>query len=475
MTGRLFDDFGEGMRPSLERLLGVGRAGGADFVELFLERRRSLTAVSEDGRLSSVDPSLSVGAGVRLFRGGVDAYVATNQLTYEGLMWAIEKALGILGLSLPGTERMVPEVSLELLRDYAVAKGKLPWLAAIPSVGEIGGVLTRTTAATRDRVAHVESVRSSSVHSWQEVLVASSDGTFARDIRLNNYLSLSAVAADGAHRAQVSRTAGATARPGFALEVDVDTMSRSLAESAGTMLRADYVESGRCPVVMGNGFGGVIFHEACGHLLETTQLQRKTTPFADKVGQPIAHESVTAWDEGLAANEYGSIAMDDEGMPAQRTLLIERGILRNFLSDRKGSMKCGVPRSGSGRRQNYSFAAASRMRNTYFAPGNHSTEEILASVDRGIYCAQMGGGSVGATGDFNFGVQEAYAIENGKIGKPLKGATLIGTASEILMKISMFGKDLALAPGHCGSVSGSIYTTVGQPHIRVDSITVGGR
>jgi TldD protein len=167
--------------------------------------------------------------------------------------------------------------------------------------------------------------------------------------------------------------------------------------------------------------------------------------------------------------------MDDEGMPAQRTLLIENGILKNFLSDRAGAIRTGNPRTGSGRRQSYAYAAASRMRNTYIAPGNYTTDEIFASIEKGIYCKKMGGGSVGPTGQFNFAVDEAYLIENGKVTKPLKGATLIGEATEIMNKISMSSKDLGLAAGFCGSVSGSIYVTVGQPHIKVDSITVGGR
>ena len=155
--------------------------------------------------------------------------------------------------------------------------------------------------------------------------------------------------------------------------------------------------------------------------------------------------------------------------------MIEKGILKNFLADRAGSLRTGHPRTGSGRRQNYTFAAASRMRNTYIASGDYSNEDLFASVDKGIYCKKMGGGSVGATGQFNFSVEEAYLIENGKLTKPLKGAILIGEAKEIMNKISMCSQDLALAAGFCGSISGSIYTTVGQPHIKVDSITVGGR
>ncbi|MCY7282920.1 MAG: TldD/PmbA family protein, partial [Cyanobacteria bacterium CAN_BIN43] len=281
--------------------------------------------------------------------------------------------------------------------------------------------------------------------------------------------------ADGAQRSSINKRVGSTSEPGFLRTWNYGKDDGEVADSASKMLYADYVESGNYPIVMANEFGGVIFHEACGHLLETTQIERKTTPFADKKGEKIAHENLTAWDEGLTSDAFGTIDMDDEGMPAQRTLLIENGILKNFIADRAGSVRTGNPRTGSGRRQGYTYAAASRMRNTYIAPGNYSVEELFASIDKGIYCKKMGGGSVGATGQFNFAVDEAYLIENGKLTKPLKGATLIGEATEIMNKISMCSNDLGLAAGFCGSVSGSIYVTVGQPHIKVDSITVGGR
>jgi TldD protein len=277
------------------------------------------------------------------------------------------------------------------------------------------------------------------------------------------------------HRSSIGKRAGSTSNPDFLRLWDYEITAEEVAESAGKMLYADYVESGTYPIVMANEFGGVIFHEACGHLLETTQIEQKTTPFLDKKGEKIAHANLTAWDEGLSDSAFGSLDMDDEGMPTQRTLLIENGILKNFLADRAGSLRTGHPRTGSGRRQSYAYAAASRMRNTYIAPGDCSLNDLFASIERGIYCKQMGGGSVGATGEFNFAVSEAYLIENGNLTKPLKGATLIGTAKEIMNEISMCSQDLGLAAGFCGSVSGSIYVTVGQPHIKVDRITVGGR
>lgn len=467
--------FDETWEAPLSVLLGLGRAAGADFVEFFLERVNYISCLAEDDTITSISPRLSTGAGVRVFRGTADCYVSTNDLSFSGLKAALEKGLSILGLHLPSANAFIPEIHLELLRDYATKKGKDSWLSNCSSMREMGEVLLAGNAKLNVKASHVQSRRASYFRDWQEVLVAASDGTFARDIRLTQSAGFNLLCADGAHRSSIAKRAGNTSDPSFLRVWNYEEDAAEVAESAGKMLYADYVESGNYPIIMANEFGGVIFHEACGHLLETTQIERKTTPFADKKGEKIAHESLTAWDEGRTDNAFGTIDMDDEGMPAQRTLLIEKGVLKNFLADRAGSLRTGHPRTGSGRRQNYSYAAASRMRNTYIAPGDYSIDDLFASIDKGIYCKKMGGGSVGATGQFNFGVEEAYLIENGKITKPLKGATLIGDAQEIMNKISMCSQDLGLAAGFCGSVSGSIYTTVGQPHLKVDSITIGGR
>ncbi|NEO49377.1 MAG: TldD/PmbA family protein [Moorea sp. SIO4A3] len=467
--------FDESWRAPLSTLLGLGRAAGADFIEFFLERVNYISCLAEDDAITSISPRLTSGAGIRVFRGKSDCYVSTNDLSFSGLKAALEKALSIQGLELPTPNAFIPETNLELLRDYATAKGKDTWLSGCSSMAEMGEVLLDANGALQRKASHAQSRRAVYFRDWQEVMVAASDGTFARDIRLTQSVGYNLLCADGDHRSSIGKRAGSTGNPEFLRAWDYNGTAEEVAESAGKMLYADYVESGTYPIIMANSFGGVIFHEACGHLLETTQIERKTTPFADKKGEKIANESLTAWDEGLSDHAFGTIDMDDEGMPAQRTLLIENGILKNFIADRAGSQLTGHPRTGSGRRQNYAYAAASRMRNTYIAPGDYEVEDLFASIDKGIYCKRMGGGSVGATGEFNFGVDEAYLIENGKVTKPLKGAILIGEAKEIMNKISMCSKDLGLAAGFCGSISGSVYVTVGQPHIKVDSITVGGR
>jgi len=474
-ASQIYEAFGESLRVPLTRLLGWGRAAGADFVEFFLERRAELNMAVENGQVRSISPSLSVGVGVRVFRGHQDGFVSSNDASWNGLRRALEQALSMLGLVLPSGGRWVPDVALEPLRDYAVLRQKEGWRAQMPSIGDICKHLLSVEAAITKEVKHRQFSGINALQDWQEVLVASSDGIFARDIRLHQTAAANALCVEGTHRAQVAEREGNFGHPRFLLDLDREAIATALAERAGHLLHADFVQAGEYPVVMANAFGGVIFHEACGHLLETTQVEKKTTPFWDKKGQMIANEALTAWDEGLSGGLFGSLDMDDEGMPAQRTLLIEDGVLRNFLADRLGSQKTGHPRTGSGRRQDHSFAAASRMRNTYIGPGLHTPEEVIASVDHGLYCKKLGGGSVGATGDFNFGVAEAWLIEGGKITRPVKGATLIGTAAGIMPKISMCANDIGTAPGFCGSVSGRVYVTVGQPHLRVEQITVGGR
>lgn len=472
--------------PSLERfdsswaaplstLLGLGRAAGATFIEFFLERVNYISCLAEDDTITSLSPKLSTGAGIRLFRGKADCYVSTNDLSFQGLKNALEKGLSILGLNLPSPNAYIPEINLEMFRDYATVKNKDIWLNNCSYLGEMGDILLTANVQLNQKASHVQSRRAAYFRDWQEILVAASDGTFARDIRLTQSVGYNLLCADGTNRSSIGKRVGSTSNPDFLRTWNAEESAAEVAESAGKMLYADYVESGSYPIVMANEFGGVIFHEACGHLLETTQIEQKTTPFLDKKGEKIAHDNLTAWDEGLSDKAFGTIDMDDEGMPAQRTLLIENGILKNFIADRTGSIKTGHPRTGSGRRQNYTYAAASRMRNTYIAPGEYTLDNLFNSIDKGIYCKKMGGGSVGATGEFNFAVEEAYLIENGNLTKPLKGATLIGSAKEIMNKISMCSQDLGLAAGFCGSVSGSVYVTVGQPHLKVDSITVGGR
>ena len=462
--------FGECNKQLLEEVIFYGIGLGADFIELFIENSDNSSVLAEEDYITSVSPSFGKGAGIRIFKDKRDGFVSTNDLSKHGLMRSISQAIQMLDISEKTNNSIFN--GLYKLRDYS--KSKIDWLTEVPTINEVSEkLLLSTKALKKDKKVAVR--KGSYTRNWQEVIIASSDGTYATDIRLHQTVGLNIIANDAQYRSSGSRRFGSHGIPNEFKSWDHEKAANEVYESSMNMLYADYVQAGQMPVVLANKFGGVIFHEACGHLLETTQIERGTTPFSDKLNEKIAHDSVTAIDEGLSEGSFGSLSIDDEGMEPEKSVLIKNGVLKKFISDRAGELRTGHKRTGSGRRQNYSFAAASRMRNTFIAKGEYTKDELITSISDGLYCKSMGGGSVGATGQFNFAVEEGYLIKDGKLTKPVKGATLIGDAKDVMLKISMCGDDLELAPGFCGSISGSVNVTVGQPHIKVDAITVGGR
>ncbi len=477
-TARLSQDFLEPhyiddlFKKNLEELISYGISAGANFVEIFVENIESVGLLAEQDTLTSVNPSIGKGVGIRVFLGQRDGFVSTNDLSKQGLRFALDQALGMLGLD-KSTQSILNFDGLSTLKDYGASKSN--YLIDCPTLKESTSKLLEATHLLKKSGPHVNVRRGSYSKTTQEVVVASSDGTYCRDLRLYQSIGLNVLALDKEHRSSIGRRIGTEGKPSTLIDWDIEKAAIEINASAEKMLYAKYVDAGQMPVVLANKFGGVIFHEACGHLLETTQIERGTSPFANKLNEKIAHSEVTAVDEGLTDGAFGSIAIDDEGMETQKTTLIENGILKRFLCDRAGEIRTGHKRTGSGRRQSYAFAAASRMRNTYIEKGEYTPEQLIESIDNGIYCKSMGGGSVGATGQFNFSVEEGYLIKKGKLAEPVKGATLIGEAVEVMPRISMCANDLDLAAGFCGSVSGNINVTVGQPHIKVDSITIGGR
>ncbi|MFN8370910.1 MAG: TldD/PmbA family protein [Bacteriovoracaceae bacterium] len=308
----------------------------------------------------------------------------------------------------------------------------------------------------------------------QTIEVFNSEGLYATDRRPYVRLMTTAITKDGNNQATGFYHPGGFG--GFELieKLNLAEHASYITKQSLTNLYAKPCPAGKMAVVIDNGFGGVIFHEACGHLLETTAVEKKSTVFWDKMGEKIAHEAVSAVDDGTIDYEWGSLSIDDEGMKTERTQLIKNGILTDFMCDYVGHLKTGYRRTGSGRKQSYKFAPASRMRNTFIEPGKYNLDELIASMDDGLYAKTMGGGSVKGSGEFNFSVQEGYLVKNGKITDTVKGATLIGRGEDIMQKISMVGNNFSLATGMCGSVSGSIPTTVGQAALKVDDILVGG-
>ena len=308
------------------------------------------------------------------------------------------------------------------------------------------------------------------------ILIANTEGIYAQDRQIRTRLAISAVADKGMGTQTGSCSPGR--RMGLEMfdTIDPKDVGIKAAKQAVTMAGAGYCPAGVMPVAIENGFGGVIFHEACGHGLEASSVAYGQSIFAGKLGQQIANPKVTAIDDGTIPNAWGSINIDDEGTPAQRNVLIENGILKSYMIDKFNGRRMGMASTGSSRRESFAYTPTSRMTNTYIAPGDDKNEDIIASIEYGLYAASMGGGSVNpVTGEFNFAVNEGYMIRNGKICEPVRGASLVGKGSEIIQNIDMVGSDMDMGQGMCGSSSGSVPTNVGQPLIRVSTITVGGR
>lgn len=456
-------------RGLVEQVLDRALSRGADFAELYVEDKTFSTIQLIDSKVKEIVSGQDYGAGLRVLYGTEAIYAYTSDLSLESLLTLADQ----VSQSREGEGRHARQPWSP--KTYDRCHGLCIYPASVSKQDKVA-VLRRADAAARAFSPEIVQVEVSLAEELQHVFIASSEGAWVSDERPYIRFSVNAIAQKGAEKQAGRESPGAMAGWEWIESFDVEGAARSAAETAITMLHADYAPSGVMPVVIENAFGGVIFHEACGHLLETTSVAKGASIFADKMGEQIAHPCVTAWDDGTMHGEWGSLAIDDEGEPTQRTVLIENGILKSFMVDKLGSRKTGHAVTGSGRRQNYRFAPTSRMRNTCIAPGDSKVEEMIGSISYGLYAKKMGGGSVSpGTGDFNFAVLEGYMIRDGKVAEPVRGATLIGNGGEILHKITMVGDNFAMAAGKCGSVSGSIPTNVGQPAVKVSEIIVGGR
>ncbi len=443
---------------------------GADYCDIFVERHKSKNIQVLSSQVHEIKSGIDFGIGVRLIYGTKVFYGYTNRIDKEELI----RVTRLLAAS-----EKRDSVNEQKVLDFTKHDDIHPAVHGIdqdvPDQQKIDFLMSIDQAA-RAHHEKVEQVRLWVGQRMQEVEIFNSDGLHTSDTRHYCRLGTMTMAADKGEQATGYEAPGSLTGWEISQTIDPKKMGEMVAKQAVTKLYADPCPSGKMPVILDNGFGGVIFHEACGHLLETTSVQKKASVFWDKMGESIANSCVNAVDDGTMENLWGSINIDDEGMPTQKTQLIKEGVLTGFLVDKVGNLKTGHPRSGSGRKESYKFAPASRMRNTYIEPGKDSFDDMIASIDHGIYCKKMGGGSVQpGTGEFNFASNESYLIKNGKIDKPLKSATLIGTGPEVLKQISMISDNLELAAGMCGSVSGSVPTSVGQAALKIDDILVGGQ
>ena len=453
----------------VEKILNEALSTGGDFAEIFVEKKNNCGLYMIDGKIESSLSGRDFGIGIRIFKDLYSVYGYTNDMTEENLLKTARK----IAEAVKGTRA---DITINLLKQDIENYNKIEIYPETVLKKNKIDIMRRGYVAAKGYDSEISQVRVSYSDSKQNILVANSEGIWAEDERVRGRIRIESVASNGTEMQTGSMGPGASKGFEFFEKMDVESYGREASRIAKTILHADYSPSGKMPVIIDNGFGGVIFHEACGHGLEATSVAKGNSVFAGKIGEMIASPVVSAVDDGTIPNEWGTINIDDEGTPSRRNLLIENGILKGYMVDKLNGRRMGMASTGSGRRESYKYAPTSRMTNTFILNGKSSLDEMISSVEKGIYAKYMGGGSVNpATGNFNFAVMEGYLIENGKITSPVRGATLIGSGSEILKKIEMVGNNLAYGQGMCGSVSGSICTNVGQPALKISNITIGGR
>ena len=453
----------------IEDTLTAALSTGGDFAEIFVEDRTNNGIVMIGGKVESTMSGRDYGVGIRIFKGFNSVYAYTNKSDKDTLIETAKKAAqavegNIIDITINLKKTDVKNINIIQIDPTSVEKtNKVQVMKkAYDTAFNYDDLITQVSVNYTDYI--------------QNIMVANSDGLWKKDTRVRARLGISSVASKNGEMQSGFFAPGASKGYEFFENLDIDYYAKEASRIAVTMVKAKYSPSGRMPVIIDNGFGGVIFHEACGHGLEATAVAKGLSVFAGKIGQQIASPIVTAIDDGSIPNEWGSYSIDDEGTQSQRNVLIENGILKGYMIDKLNARRMNMDITGSSRRQSYRFSPTSRMSNTFIDNGSSTPEEIIANTEKGLYAKHMGGGSVNpATGEFNFAVMEGYIIENGKIKEPVRGATLIGKGTEVLNKIDMVGNNLLQSQGMCGSVSGSIPANVGQPMIRVSELTVGGR
>jgi TldD protein len=453
----------------LERLVGEALQG-VDDGELFLEYRQSESLTLDDGRLKGAGFDTTQGFGLRAVAGEATGYAHASELSEEAIARAAETVRAVRR-GYGGTAALPPHGTN--LRLYTEANP----LSGVAFADKVE-LLREIDAYARSRDPRVKQVSASLSGSWQAVRIVRSDGRHVGDIRPLVRLSVQVVVEEGERMETGGYGGGGRVTYDGVIEASnwrhmVDEALRQ----ALVNLRSVPAPAGEMPVVLGPGWPGILLHEAIGHGLEGDFNRKKTSVFSGLMGEKIAASGVTVVDDGTLPDRRGSITVDDEGTPSRRTVLIEDGRLVGYMQDRANARLMGMEPTGNGRRQSFAHAPMPRMTNTYMLPGTKSPEEIIASVGRGLYAVNFGGGSVDITsGKFVFSASEAYLIEDGKVTSPVKGATLIGSGHEVLKGITMIGDDTALDPGigTCGKEGQHVPVGVGQPTVLVGSLTVGG-
>ncbi|QOL12994.1 metalloprotease TldD [Dickeya dianthicola] len=459
----------------LQSVLGMLSERRIDYADLYFQSSYHESWVLEDRIIKDGSYHIDQGVGIRAINGEKTGFAYADQITLNALQQSAQAARSIVREQGNGAVKTLGEVP---------HRGLYPQANPLDSLTreEKIALLQRVDATARAADARVQEVTASLTGVYELILVAATDGTLAADVRPLVRLSVSVLVEENGRRERGSSGGGArTGYDYFWQQADGEVRAEAWAKEAVRMalvnLSAVAAPAGSMPVVLGSGWPGVLLHEAVGHGLEGDFNRRGTSVFSGQVGKLVASELCTVVDDGTLEGRRGSLAMDDEGVPGQYNVLIENGILKGYMQDKLNARLMGVAPTGNGRRESYAHLPMPRMTNTYMLAGKSAPEDIIASVDYGLYAPNFGGGQVDITsGKFVFSTSEAYLIENGRVTKPVKGATLIGSGIEAMQQISMVGNDLALdrGVGVCGKEGQSLPVGVGQPTLKLDSITVGG-
>ncbi|ROR34874.1 metalloprotease TldD [Inmirania thermothiophila] len=456
---------------ALEQALGQVLAHRVDHADLYFQAVRHEAWVLEDGIVREGSYGIERGVGVRAVAGERSGFAYADEVALPPLLEAARTARAITRAGGAGALRVGPRQPAQRL---------YPPLDAVSSLDEAAKVallerVDRTARAADPRVRQV-TVSLAAVH--EVVLIAVSDGTLAADVRPLVRLSVHVIAEHKGRREQgVAGGGGRFGLPWFLEAGRAEAFAREAVRQALVNLEAVEAPAGTMTVVLGPGWPGVLLHEAVGHGLEGDFNRKGTSAFSGRIGERVASPLCTVVDDGTLPGRRGSLNVDDEGVPTRRTVLIERGVLRGYMQDRQNARLMGMAPTGNGRRESYAHQPMPRMTNTYMLPGEDDPEEIIASVKRGLYAVNFGGGQVDITsGKFVFSASEAYLIEDGRVTAPVRGATLIGNGPDVLTRVRMVGNDLRLddGVGTCGKDGQSVPVGVGQPTLRVDGLTVGG-
>jgi TldD protein len=455
----------------IERLLAVAMARGGDFAEVYLERTINTAVVLEEARIKSAQTGLVQGVGVRVISGAKVGYAYSDDLDDAALLRAASTAAMI-------AQGGGSEQSFKVSRAPAPTYYKVPTPLADVDVAAKAALVLRADRAARAFDSRVKQVSGSYVDLTKRIAVANTLGFYTEDTQDLCRIGVRVVA-EGKKKELRTGMYGGGGRVPFS-HFDTFTpeqVAREAARQAVATLGAAECQAGPQTVVLAPGWSGILLHEAVGHGLEADFIRKGTSLFAGKLGQKVASDLVTVIDDGTVASSRGSINVDDEGLPGERKVLIEKGVLKGYMYDSLNARLMGQRSTGSGRRESFKHMPLPRMTNTYLAPGDHAPEDIIKEVKKGLYCANFGGGQVDITnGNFVFEVSEAYQIEDGRLGRPVKNAILIGVGPEALKNVSRVGCDPMPDPGMgtCGKDGQSVPVGVGLPTLRIDNMTVGG-